>query len=112
MAAKANFEYFFFGRFGAYEEYYAFGLTRDDCKEVLWRMYERNCERNGYEITEEDKQTFEEEVYISEFHNFNILNGFGFNTLDNGERVYKVIERGINPTERALVTATESRGRG
>lgn len=109
MAAKTNFEYFFFGRFGAYEEYYAFGLTYDDCKDVLWRMYERNCERNGYEPTEEDRKTFEEEVYISEFHNFNILNGFGFNTSDNGERVYKVIERGINPTEKDLVTATESK---
>lgn len=108
---KTNFDYFFFGRFGGHNEYYAFGLTYDDCKEVLWRMYERNCKRCNYEITENDRQTFEEEIFISEFHGFDILNGFGFNTSDNGERLYKIIERGINPVERDLVTATEYSGR-
>ena len=107
MANKTYYEYFFFGRFGAYNEYYAFGLTYDDCKDVLWRMYERNCKRNGYEVTEEERQTFEEEVYISEFHGFDIINGFGFNTQDGAERLYHSITRGLNPQEKDIITATE-----
>ena len=100
-----TFTYFYFGRYGAYENYYAFALTKDDCKKMLFEMYKKNCEGNGYELTEEDIQTFEEEVYISEYKEFRFVNGFGFNTLDNGERVFR--PNPLNPKQ--IITATESR---
>lgn len=108
MTQRQNtFDYFYFGRYGAYEEYYAFALTKDDCKKMLLDMYKKNCEGNGYELTGEDLQTFEEEVYISEFKGFRFVDGFGFNTLDNGERLYKA--NPSNPNE-PIITATESKG--
>lgn len=107
MAQRQNtFDYFYFGRFGAYEEYYAFALTRDECKKMLLDMYKKNCESNDYELTDEDLRTFEEEVYISEFKGFRFVDGFGFNTLDNGERLFRA--NPLNPSE-PIITATETR---
>lgn len=104
---QSTFDYFYFGRFGAYNEYYAFALTRDDCKKMLLDMYKKNCKHNDYELTEEDLQTFEEEAYISEYKGFRFVDGFGFNTSDNGERLF--VANPINPNE-PIITATESKG--
>ena len=89
MAAGTRYECFFFGQWGGYEEYYAFGLTYEDVYNTLWEMYIRNCDYNDYEPTEEDKETFNDEVWIQEFRGVNIINGFGFNTKNSGKLYHR-----------------------
>ena len=79
--------------------YYTIALGYCDAQNIL------KYEGNGYELAEEDIQTFEEEVYISEYKEFRFVNGFGFSTLDNGERLFR--PNPLNPEQ--IITATESR---
>lgn len=65
---------FYFGRFSAYEDYYAIGESKAKVKAILWKMYVWNCYDKP---TKEDKQTFEEEVWIEKIEG---VQSFGYNT--------------------------------
>lgn len=69
------------GQFSSYEEYYAFGSNYADVKDLLWRMYRRNCDTT----TAEDRRIFEDEVYVQVLEGVNAPETtYGFNTYDSG----------------------------
>lgn len=65
---------FYFGRVSAYEDYYAIGNSKKEVKDILWKMYSFNFYGKP---TEEDRRTFEEEVYIEKIEG---VQSFGYNT--------------------------------
>ena len=69
----------YYGRYSAYEEYYAIADTYENCKKMLWAMYKNNFYGRP---TKEDRAEFEETVNIEKISNFDLSKGFGVNTKD------------------------------
>ena len=75
----------YFGRYGCYEYYYAFGNNPEEVKQLLWKMYNRNCYDKP---TKEDKETFEEEHYIKAVELPTVEKSYGYNTADGCDRIF------------------------
>lgn len=75
----------YFGKFGSYEEYYAFGNNPEEVKKILWRMYCRNCYITPHK---EERQTFEEEHHITAVELPPIEKAYGFNSADGCGRIF------------------------
>lgn len=75
----------YFGTFGSYEEYYAFGNNPEEVKKILWKMYCRNCYGKP---TKEDKRIFEEEHNVKAVKLPTVEKSYGFNSADGCDRIF------------------------
>lgn len=75
----------YFGTFGSYEEYYAFGNNPEEVKKILWKMYCRNCYNKP---TKEDKRIFEEEHNVKAVKLPTVEKSYGFNSADGCGRIF------------------------
>jgi hypothetical protein len=91
------------GQFSSYEEYYAFGSNYADVKDLLWRMYRRNCDT----VTADDKRIFESEAWVQVLEAMPAPEvTYGFNTYDSG-RIFGLKNNRLIDLEGTTVTEEE-----